>query len=71
MLVVNGDADVGRAFVELPFDHLLFTGSTAGRPAGGAAAAAKNLTPVTLELGGKSPAIIDADVRPATRPRRG
>ena len=56
--VVNGGADTGRAFVELPFDHLLFTGSTAvGRLV--AQAAAKNLTPVTLELGGKSPAIID------------
>jgi coniferyl-aldehyde dehydrogenase len=57
--VVNGGADTGRAFVELPFDHLLFTGSTAvGRLV--AQAAAKNLTPVTLELGGKSPAIVDA-----------
>jgi coniferyl-aldehyde dehydrogenase len=56
--VVTGDADAGRAFVELPFDHLLFTGSTAvGRLV--AQAAAKNLTPVTLELGGKSPAIVD------------
>jgi coniferyl-aldehyde dehydrogenase len=57
--VIEGDADVGRAFVDLPFDHLLFTGSTAvGRSV--AVAAAHNLTPVTLELGGKSPAIIDA-----------
>jgi coniferyl-aldehyde dehydrogenase len=56
--VVPGGADVGQAFVELPFDHLLFTGSTAvGRLV--AQAAAKNLTPVTLELGGKSPAILD------------
>ena len=56
--VVTGGPDRGRAFVELPFDHLLFTGSTAvGRLV--AQAAAKNLTPVTLELGGKSPAIID------------
>jgi len=56
--VVNGGADAGRAFVELPFDHLLFTGSTAvGRLV--AQAAAKNLTPVTLELGGKSPALLD------------
>lgn len=59
MAVVVGDAEIGRAFVELPFDHLLFTGSTeVGRSV--AQAAAKNLTPVTLELGGKSPAIIDA-----------
>ena len=56
--VVTGDAAVGKAFSELPFDHLLFTGSTAvGRLV--AQAAAKNLTPVTLELGGKSPAILD------------
>lgn len=56
--VITGDADVGKAFVSLPFDHLLFTGSTAvGREV--AKAAAENLTPVTLELGGKSPAIID------------
>lgn len=57
--VALGDAEVGKAFVALPFDHLLFTGSTAvGRQV--AAAAAANLTPVTLELGGKSPAILDA-----------
>ena len=56
--VVVGDAEIGKAFVALPFDHLLFTGSTAvGRQV--AAAAATNLTPVTLELGGKSPAIFD------------
>jgi acyl-CoA reductase-like NAD-dependent aldehyde dehydrogenase len=61
--VVNGDASVGRAFASLPFDHLLFTGSTAvGREV--MRAAAENLTPVTLELGGKSPVIIapDADI---------
>ena len=58
MSVVTGDAEVGKAFVALPFDHLLFTGSTAvGRQV--AEAAAVNLTPVTLELGGKSPAIFD------------
>jgi coniferyl-aldehyde dehydrogenase len=57
--VVTGDASVGKQFAALPFDHLVFTGSTAvGREV--AQAAAKNLTPVTLELGGKSPAIIDA-----------
>lgn len=60
MAVVTGDADLARAFVSLPFDHLLFTGSTAvGRQV--ALAAAANLTPVTLELGGKSPAILNAD----------
>ncbi len=58
MAVVTGDALTGKSFTELPFDHLLFTGSTAvGRLV--AQAAAKNLTPVTLELGGKSPAILD------------
>ena len=60
LAVVPGDAAIGRAFVSLPFDHLLFTGSTAvGRQV--ALAAAANLTPVTLELGGKSPAILNAD----------
>jgi aldehyde dehydrogenase (NAD+)/coniferyl-aldehyde dehydrogenase len=54
---VNGGSDVGKAFAALPFDHLLFTGSTAvGREVMKAASA--NLTPVTLELGGKSPAIV-------------
>jgi coniferyl-aldehyde dehydrogenase len=49
---------VGPEFSKLPFDHLIFTGSGAtGRKV--MAAAAKNLTPVTLELGGKAPAIID------------
>ncbi|NDP43826.1 MAG: coniferyl aldehyde dehydrogenase [Aromatoleum sp.] len=58
--VVTGDAAVGQAFSALPWDHLFFTGSTAvGRQV--ALAAAANLTPVTLELGGKSPAIFDAD----------
>ena len=58
--VVSGDADVGARFSELPFDHLLFTGSTSvGRHV--MHAAAENLTPVTLELGGKSPAIVGID----------
>lgn len=58
--VVTGGADVGEALSGLPFDHLFFTGSTAvGRKI--ALAAANNLTPVTLELGGKSPALIHAD----------
>jgi acyl-CoA reductase-like NAD-dependent aldehyde dehydrogenase len=60
--VVNGDASVGAAFAALPFDHLLFTGSTrVGRDVMRAAAA--NLTPVTLELGGKSPAIVGEHAR--------
>jgi len=55
--VVQGDVETGKAFASLPFDHLLFTGSTAtGRHI--MRAAAENLTPVTLELGGKSPAIV-------------
>jgi len=59
--VVLGEADVGIAFSRLPFDHLLFTGATSvGRQV--MRAAADNLTPVTLELGGKSPAIVSADV---------
>ena len=59
--VVDGDIDVARRFSRLPFDHLVFTGSTAvGRQV--AQAAAANLTPVTLELGGKSPAIVAGDV---------
>jgi coniferyl-aldehyde dehydrogenase len=60
VIVVEGGADIGAAFTRLPFDHLLFTGSTAvGRLV--MAAAASNLTPVTLELGGKSPVLIAPD----------
>ncbi len=58
--VAEGDAALAAAFSALPFDHLLFTGSTAlGRSV--MAAAAPNLTPLTLELGGKSPAIVCDD----------
>ena len=58
VFVATGGVDVASAFSALPFDHLIFTGSTnVGRIV--AQAAAKNLTPVTLELGGKSPTIID------------
>ncbi len=58
--VASGGAEVAGAFSALPFDHLVFTGSTAvGRKV--MAAAAHNLTPLTLELGGKSPAIVCAD----------
>lgn len=58
--VITGDANVAARFSALAFDHLLFTGSTAvGRHV--MRAAAENLTPVTLELGGKSPAIIDPE----------
>jgi len=58
--IALGGAEIGAAFAGLPFDHLVFTGSTAvGRKV--MAAAAPNLTPVTLELGGKSPALICDD----------
>lgn len=58
--VVLGEVDIAAAFSELPFDHLLYTGSTAvGKKV--MAAAAPNLTPVTLELGGKSPVIVLED----------
>ena len=60
--VITGDADVAQAFSALPFDYLLFTGSTAvGHHV--MRAASQHLTPVTLELGGKSPAIIGPDAR--------
>ncbi|WP_442960505.1 coniferyl aldehyde dehydrogenase [Pseudoalteromonas sp. DL2-H2.2] len=59
--VVEGDAEIGAAFSALAFDHLIFTGSTAvGKQV--AKAAADNLTPITLELGGKSPTIIDEQI---------
>ena len=55
--VVLGEVDIAEAFSKMPFDHLLYTGSTAvGKKI--MAAAAPNLTPVTLELGGKSPVIV-------------
>jgi coniferyl-aldehyde dehydrogenase len=68
MLVTGIDEDIAKSFASLPFDHLIFTGSTrVGRLV--AEAAGRNLTPVTLELGGKSPAIIDrsADLEEAAR----
>jgi aldehyde dehydrogenase (NAD+) len=58
--VVEGATDTASALLELPFDHIFFTGS----PAVGKlvmAAAAQHLTSVTLELGGKSPVLVDAD----------
>lgn len=57
LAVVTGDAGVAAEFAALPFDHLFFTGS----PAVGALvqkAAAANLVPVTLELGGKNPVVV-------------
>jgi coniferyl-aldehyde dehydrogenase len=64
---VSGGPEVGKAFSELPFDHLIFTGATGiGRHI--LHAAADNLVPVTLELGGKSPVILgrSADIARAT-----
>jgi aldehyde dehydrogenase (NAD+) len=66
--VVSGGPDVSQALLSLPFDHIFFTGS----PAVGKivmAAAAQNLVPVTLELGGKSPVVIghDADLARAAK----
>lgn len=56
---IEGDAALAGQLLELPFDHIFFTGSTAvGKIV--MAAAARNLSSVTLELGGKSPAIIDS-----------
>ena len=57
----EGDASVSQQLLAEKFDHIFFTGGTAiGRIV--MAAAAKHLTPVTLELGGKSPCIVDADI---------
>ena len=59
--VIQGEATVSQQLIAEPFDHIFFTGS----PAVGKkimAAAAKNLTPVTLELGGKSPCIVDGEI---------
>jgi len=56
--VFNGDASVAKELLELPFNHIFYTGSTAvGREV--MKKAAENLIPVTLELGGKSPAVVD------------
>lgn len=61
IVIVEGEADVGEEFSSLPFDHLIFTGSTTvGKLV--AKSAADNLTPITLEMGGKSPTIIDEDI---------
>lgn len=67
--VVTGGVGVARAFTALPFDHLVFTGSTqVGHQV--MRAAAENLTPVTLELGGKSPAILHESFPVAEAARR-
>lgn len=62
LTVITGGPEVAAQFCALPFDHLLFTGSTAtGRQV--MRAAAEHLVPVTLELGGKSPALLAPDAR--------
>lgn len=59
-IVLTGGAEISIKLCKLPFDHILFTGSGAiGREV--MKSAAQNLTPVTLELGGKSPAVIHKD----------
>ncbi len=66
--ILEGDAELAQALLDLPFVHVFFTGSTRiGRLV--MAAAAKNLASVTLELGGKSPVIVDrsADLEAAAR----
>jgi aldehyde dehydrogenase (NAD+) len=67
--VVEGGAEVTGELLEQPFDHIFFTGSEkVGRIV--AAAAARTLTPVTLELGGKSPTYVDDSVDLAAAARR-
>lgn len=67
--VATGGAEVAEALCALPFDHILFTGSTAvGKRV--MQAAAQNLTPVTLELGGKSPVIVHGDFDHAVAAQR-
>lgn len=67
--VVTGGTDVGEAFSRLPFDHLVFTGSTrVGKMV--MRAASENLVPVTLELGGKSPTIVGRDFSMRTAAER-
>jgi coniferyl-aldehyde dehydrogenase len=69
LAIVVGDVDVSAAFSSLAFDHLFFTGS----PSTGKLiqrAAADNLVPVTLELGGKNPAVIARDADLATAAKR-
>ena len=67
--VVEGGADVSQTLLEERFDHIFFTGGTAiGKVV--MVAAAQHLTPVTLELGGKSPCIVDADINLETAARR-
>ena len=67
--VVNGERDTAEALLREQFDRIFFTGSTrVGRAV--AAAAARQLTPVTLELGGKCPCLVAADAPLAVAARR-
>ena len=67
--VIEGDARISKALLDEKFDYIFFTGSVdIGKVV--MAAAARNLTPVTLELGGKSPCIVDRDADSATAARR-
>jgi coniferyl-aldehyde dehydrogenase len=67
--VVTGGPEVGEEFSHLPFDHLVFTGSTrVGKMV--MRAASENLVPVTLELGGKSPTIVGQDFNVRTAAER-
>jgi aldehyde dehydrogenase (NAD+) len=67
--VVGGGAEVAQSLVDLDFDHIFFTGSTTvGRQV--MTAAAKHLTPVTLELGGKCPCVVCPDARLEVAVRR-
>jgi len=67
--VVEGDAVASSALLAMPFDHIFFTGSSrVGRIV--MESAAKNLTPVTLELGGKSPCLVCADANLSSAAKR-
>lgn len=67
--VVEGEAEISKRLLAEKFDHILFTGGAAiGREV--MKAAAEHLTPVTLELGGKSPCIVDADIHVEHAARR-
>ncbi|MEA5571814.1 aldehyde dehydrogenase [Calothrix sp. UHCC 0171] len=67
--VVEGDVEISKQLLQEKFDHIFFTGSTAtGKII--MAAAAKHLTPVTLELGGKSPCIVDKEINLEVTARR-
>ena len=62
VVIINGGPQTSQSFAGLPFDHLLFTGST-NVAKKVASEAASNLVPMTLELGGKSPAIVSSNAK--------